>query len=195
MNKEELEKRFKNQRSTKFTIVLNDNELNLFKSSKNIYNKLMTAENYSVNFIGVICHDKDTDEQGNLKTKHYHVVISYDKTYRIGSIINLLTDLFHCNENQITIDKCNDLVAQTRYLIHLDDGDKEQYLPFDVYTNDVETFNKYCLVTKVKSISELIAVVKRYHYDLEEIMLNIVNYDKWRRYINDLVINYNRKRC
>lgn len=194
MTKQELEKRFKNQRSNKFTIILNDNELKLFKNSKYIYNKLMTAENYAVNFIGVICHDKDTDEQGQLKTIHYHVVIYYDKTYRIGSIINLLIELFHCNENQITIDKCNDLVAQTRYLIHLDDGDKEQYLPFDVYTNNVEEFNKYCSATRVKDISQLIAIVKRCHYDLEEIMLKVVNYDKWRRFINDLVGNYYRKK-
>ena len=32
MNKQELEARFKNQRSTQFTIVLNDNELHLFKN-------------------------------------------------------------------------------------------------------------------------------------------------------------------
>lgn len=194
MNKQELEIRFRNQRSNMFTIVLNDNELHLFQNAENII-KVFTSDNTKyVRFIAAILHDKDKDEHGQYKTKHYHVVVQFECNYRIGTVINFISDSFKCNENQITIDKCNNLCAQTRYLIHLDDGDKAQYFPFDVCTNDKDTLNRFLKTEIITNITQLISVVRSYHYDLEEIMMNISNYDKWRRYINDLIINHNRRR-
>lgn len=193
MTKQELEARFRSQRSTQFTIVLNDNELHLFKSSENIVKLLTSDDTKYINFIACIKHDKDKDEHGILKTVHYHVVIQFDCRYSFGTVIDFLTFTFKCNENQITIDKCNDLCAQSRYLIHLDDGDKEPYLPFDVVTNKQVELDKFFKTQKITSITQLISVVRSYHYDLEEIMMNITNYDKWRRHICDLIINHNRR--
>ena len=82
---------------------------------------------------------------------------------------------------------------QSRYLCHLDDFDKEKYFDFEVVTNDRELLKKYFSLEKVKDLSDLINIVKRCHYDLELIMTSIANYDRWRKYINDLIINYYRK--
>lgn len=187
--------KFLNQRSSKFTIILNDNELHLFKNAKNIVKQVCCNENLCVLFIASILHDSDVDDSTkHVKTSHYHLVVSFDRIYRLGTIINYLSDTFHCNKNQITIDKCSDICAQTRYLLHLDDFDKHQYDRFDIATNDIDTLNRYLNKYIVRDLHDLIGFVQRHHYDLEEIMNEIASYDRWRKYINDLIINYNRKR-
>lgn len=182
-----------NQRSDKFTIVLNDNELELFKNTRNVVNKFMLEEDMDIIYIACIKHDKDKDEKGDLKTLHYHVVMQVNKVCRIGTMLNCISNIFKCNENQITIDKCNSLCMQSRYLLHIDDFDKAKYDLFDVVTNDVDVFRRYYDMVFIRDLHDLVAVVKRYHYDLEEIMCSIGNYDKWRKYINDLIINNARK--
>lgn len=192
MSEKDLE-RFYNQRSDKFTLILNDNELEFFKSAKSIYRRFMTEDDIGIEFIACIQHNKDYDEElKQLKTLHYHVVIQLSKICRIKTMINKIMSMFHCNENQITIDKCNSIVMQTRYLLHLDDFDKYQYDKYDVVCNDKDVLERYCNLVIIRDIHDLIGVVKHYHYDLEEIMLSVAHYDKWRKYINDLIINYNR---
>ena len=68
-----------NQRSDKFTIVLNDNECDLFRNAHNIVNKIITCYDVNVSYVACIMHDKDIDEETNhVKTKHYHVVLELD---------------------------------------------------------------------------------------------------------------------
>lgn len=188
MSKEKDLERFYNQRSDKFTIVLNDNELQLFKSARNIYVTLMTSENLSPVFLACIQHDRDYDEElMQYKTRHYHVVVQLGSICRIKTVINCLCNLFHCNENQISIDKCNSIVMQTRYLCHLDDFDKAQYFQNEVECNDKDVLNRYFNLVIVRDLHDLIAVVKRYHYILEDCMCNIAHWDKWRKYVLDLI--------
>lgn len=183
-----------NQRSDKFTLVLNDNELNLFDNARKVVNKFLLQDDIDLLYIACIKHDRDKDDNGDLKTVHYHVVMQLNKVCRIGTMINRISDVFHCNQNQISIDKCNSLCMQSRYLMHLDDFDKAKYDITDVVCNDYDVLNRYYNMVFVRDLHDLIAVVRNYHYDLEQIMVAIGNYDKWRKYINDLIINYNRKR-
>lgn len=183
-----------NQRSDKFTIVFNDNECDLFRNANNIVNKIITSYDVGVSYVACIMHDKDIDEETNhVKTKHYHVVLELDSICRVGTCMKWLSNLFHCNENQISIDKCTSLAMQSRYLIHKDDFDKYLYSEYDVVTNNLARFNDYLLLVKIRDLKDLICRVKEYHYDLEIIMSKIVNYDKYRKYINDIIVNYYRK--
>lgn len=189
----EDKERWLNQRSTDFCIVLNDNELKLFKNSRNIFNKFMCSESLSPVFIAVNYHDKDYDEEEHrLKTEHYHIALQLGKMCRIGTILKTICDLFHCNENQVSIEKCSSICMYSRYLCHLDDYDKFQYFESDVITNDKDVLSRYYSLVIVRDLHDLITVVKHYRYNLEEIMQNVAHYDKWRKYINDLIINYHR---
>lgn len=185
-----------NQRSDRFSLVLNDNELHLLKNSQHIVNKIMCDEKQII-FIAVIYHDRDKreDDKSSLKTPHYHMVIQFGGNYRIGTIIAWLSNLFKINENQIQIEKCSSLEMQCRYLTHLDDFDKEQYLEKDIVTGYGmrETLKRYYRLTIVKDLNELVELVKQYHYDLETIMVTIAHYDKWRKYISDLIMEYHRR--
>lgn len=194
MTKEEERERWLNQRSDKFTIILNDNELQLFKSARHILQEFKLSEQLGLVFIACIKHDRDKCDNGiDLKTVHYHVVVHLNKICRIRTLLKYLCDTFHCNENQVSMDKCNSLCMQSRYLVHLDDFDKEQYYESEVETNDRDVLKRYLELVIVRDVHDLIAIVKHYNYDLELIMLNISNYDKWRKYINDLISNNRRK--
>lgn len=194
MSKIDDRERWLNQRSTDFSIVLNDNELKLFKSSRHIFTKFMTSESMSPVYIAIIYHDNDyIEEEHRLKTPHYHIALELGKMCRVGTLLRTICDLFHCNENQVSIEKCSSICMYSRYLCHLDDYDKYQYLTADVVTNDIDVLNRYYSLVIVRDIHDLINVVKHYRYDLEEIMQNVAHYDKWRKYINDLIINNVRK--
>lgn len=183
-----------NQRTNKFTIVLNDNELDVFKNCKHIVQKFIYSEQLDVNYIACIKHDRDIDNvEHHVKTVHYHVVLELNKVCRVGTLLNWISLNFYANENQITIDKCSSLPMQTRYLLHLDEIDKIRYHESEVVTNNLDYFNSCIELVIIRDIKDLIARVKEYHYDLEMIMSKIVHYDKWRRYINDLIINHNRQ--
>lgn len=185
---------FKNQRGDEFSLVLNENEVELLKSSRNIVNQI-NNNIWTLDFIACILHDKDIDEETKfVKTKHYHLILTFNGKYRVGTIMKWLTDIFKINENQISIEKCNNLVMQCRYLAHLDDPDKEQYNPEDIVSNDIGKIKKMYNLIFIKDIANCVQEVRNRHYDLETIMTEIANYDKYRKYINDLIINHFRSR-
>lgn len=189
--------KFLNMRSDKFTIILNDNELKLFKSAEHILSEFVTHDAITPVYIACILHDRDkVDGQQQFKTPHYHVVVQFDKVCRIGTMINYIMDMFHCNENQITIDKCNSICMQSRYLIHADDFDKAQYFLTEVKVKSEcrDAFERYLSLVIVRDYHDLIGVVKHYNYSLEECMQNIAHYDKWRRPILDLIADHFRKK-
>ena len=68
-----------------------------------------------------ILHDKDTDDDGNLKKPHWHIVITF-KSQRTASAI---AKEFGIEPNYIQPTKSRDKAL--RYLVHADDCDKYQY--------------------------------------------------------------------
>lgn len=183
------------QRSDKFSLVLNDNELNLLKSSAFIKQQFIKSD-LEIKFIAIIKHDRDKSEEdeNRIKTVHYHITLELWINYRIGTIINKICDMFPLlNANQVQIEKCSSIAMQTRYLTHIDDGDKIPYDIWEIETNDKATLTKYYNLRKVNNLDDLILFVREKKYDLEEIMKTLANYDKYRKYISDLIVNNYRK--
>ena len=119
----------------------------------------------------------------------------YDIRGQKANVVIIAKDAGEASKKKI-IDKCNYLCAQTRYLIHEDEYEKEKYHydRGDIATNKYDTLYRYLDIKRIADLKDCVDVVRQYHYDLEEIMMNISNYDKWRKYINDLVVNYHRKK-
>lgn len=189
LDKEKLREKFLSQRSSAFTIVLNDDFDGLIlRDVHYVYRSLMVAELPLV-FIACIKHEKDLSDDGHKKIPHYHIVLVFSGSYRVGTILKKIMDVFNgLNENQISIDKCSSVSAQTRYLIHLDDFDKYQYDSVDIETNNrgqVEYYLKE--VHKIVDVNDLITVVREYRNLTELIrVLGIENYKKYRMVIKDL---------
>lgn len=177
-----------NQLSNDFSLVLNDSGADLFHSARDIVRKLSTDETHTIEFIACILHDRDYNELGDKKTLHYHLVIKFQNRFRVGSIINYIVDKFHCNANQVQIEKCIDIGAQARYLIHLDNREKTQYRVDEVFTNNSDTYNYYLSHLRVLDERDLINIIERFHSKKEIFLrLGFKQYSKYSRIINDLM--------
>lgn len=181
------------ERSNQFFCVFNDNELNLFKNSNYIFSKIMKCNSLDVGFIALIKHENEWDsEEKKIKVPHYHVFfnLKFQQICSCNTILNIIVELFHCNREQISIRKATDVVKCVRYLCHLDDMDKDKYLPFDIVSNDDKKVGDYMSMTLViNDVRDLVSVVKRHNYNLESIILSIgnKNYKTYRQVIGDLI--------
>ena len=184
------------QRSNRVCFILNDNGADLFHNSKFILNKLI--EVFSPTFCAVIKHDKDIDDEINqLKTIHYHVVMCCYSNMILQSYLFMICKTFHCNENQITIEKCGDIVMSTQYLIHQNDLDKYQYYPFDIESNDTKVLHAYLSkIVKINTTEEAVALYDRFDGNIRSLMKNLSKkvYKDWRIFFQDLERFDNKRR-
>lgn len=74
-----------------------------------------------------ILHDKDTDENGELKKPHWHIVLVFPNQ----RTVNPIAKEFGIKSNYLQLSHDRD--AALRYLIHADDPDKYQYSPDEVF--------------------------------------------------------------
>ena len=101
-------------------IIDNDNLLKFFEDNKDI-----------ISYYSYILHN-DTDKL------HYHILIETRSNLAKNTIINMFAKQLKCNRDIVQVLYAIDFVKENRYLIHLDDIDKEPYLLNDVSSNDIE---------------------------------------------------------
>jgi hypothetical protein len=82
-----------------------------------------------------IYHNKDINDNGELKKAHYHIIIYEHKRTYCSTILNKLVELLGVNPLAITIDKCVDIQGAIQYLIHKNDKEKYQYNELDIVSN------------------------------------------------------------
>lgn len=86
-------------------------------------------------YYAYIFHDKDIDDEGNLKSRHLHFVAQDRHSLKSWS------QLLGIPENMIEIPR--NWRSVNRYLIHIDETDKFHYSSDDVVTNMPLRFNNY----------------------------------------------------
>lgn len=96
---------------------------------------------------GFIFHDKDKDENGELKKRHMHVFV---KSHPLR--LSAWADKFDLPENMIEIPKS--VYACARYLIHADQPEKYQYNIDDVVSSNIEYYKKRWFSDKDADIDE-----------------------------------------
>lgn len=171
-------------RATEWSIVINKpTDTSVGLSLKKLFNTLKSV----YQFVAIIEHDQDVNDDGTPKTKHYHTVIT-TKRMRKGTLLNDLTELLDIPSNCISIDRVKSMRGALRYLIHMDDDDKTQYAPFMVLTNNESYYNS-ALIERIELITpeNLIEIVDKY-VTTRQILLHIglENYKKWAMIIRDL---------
>lgn len=72
-------------------------------------------------YYAFILHNKDTDNKGQIKKPHYHIIIRLDNACTIETLANKL------GIEKNYIQNIKNERAYIRYLIHFDDADKFQY--------------------------------------------------------------------
>ena len=97
-------------------------------------------------YCGII-HDKDTKSDGELKTKHIHLVLILNKRQRAQTILNNIVVCFGIgtgNESQVQLQECLSIVGAIQYLTHKNNADKHKYNFDDIYSNlPIETLNEF----------------------------------------------------
>jgi hypothetical protein len=122
-----------------------------------------------------ILHDKDTDENGELKKPHIHWVGR--ATPRCLSVVSNFLGL---PENDIEVVKNFDNMVM--YLIHLNDIDKFQYSPDDVETNLPNIGQILRRLSEGQVVKDLAsAKLKKSWYDLIQYSVDTDSYDVLRR--------------
>lgn len=122
-----------------------------------------------------ILHDKDVDENGELKKSHIHWVGR--ATPRCLSVVSNFLGL---PENDIEVVKNFDNMVM--YLIHLNDIDKFQYSPDDVETNLPNIGQLLRRQSEGQIVKDLAsAKMNKSWYDLVQYAVDIDSYDILRR--------------
>lgn len=111
-------------RSRNFTFVVYD---------ENVSDVLDKLNSISCTFI-YIKHDKDYDNDNNLKKVHYHFIVCFENARSLDHIKSILNLSF--------VEAVNSLKKAVLYLIHFNNSEKTLYSPDEVL-GDTELFFQY----------------------------------------------------
>lgn len=100
------------------------------------WDKIIKVAKSSYKYYWYIFHDSDTDDNGQIKKKHLHLVC-YDSSP--STIKKAISNFEGCTLPNL-VEACRNGRAMLRYLIHLDDKDKFQYESKQVQTNNMTQF-------------------------------------------------------
>lgn len=123
-----------------------------------------------------ITHDKDIDEDGDVKKAHTHVWVTYNNACTLTALAK-----------RIGIDKrfiqyANDDKSRIRYLVHLDDPKKYQYKREDIHSNTDLSFAFRNEKNEGECVLELIELThKMSSYDTIKYAVQNNIYDVLRR--------------
>lgn len=112
--------------------------------------RVITQNRRKIRSYAYINHDRDTDDKGELKKSHYHIVFrtySQFTRFQIYKWFQKFTFDFDAESQEwikrenIDIQITKDITASTEYLTHKNDPDKYQYSVNDVISDDWEDIN------------------------------------------------------
>ena len=180
-----------NKRSSNFGIVLNAPKDRDFIEFYDFFMNTIKSYNSNFDFYSIF-HDSDIKDDGELKTSHYHIVISFKNGFRTrcATILNLFDD---DTRLCISIQLCVNLFSSIRYLIHLDNETKFQYSRDLISTNNKRMLSNYLDGnTELENLcaSELISICKDLEYSRMKILgyIGLNNFNKYYKVI-DLICN------
>lgn len=107
-----------------------------------------------------ITHDKDLDDNGNVKKEHIHVVLYFDNPRTIDSISKEM------NIPSNYIESYSSIKTALLYLVHYNQGEKVQYSADDTFGNLKTDLFKYILntpSTEEERVIKLLDLIDSYY--------------------------------
>ena len=174
-------------KSTQWSLVLNNP---LENSSGLSCKKILQTLNGIYPFIAVILHDQDINDDGQLKTAHFHLILESKRT-RKSTLLKQISDLLDLPLNCISCKEIINWRKAVRYITHIDYEDKTYYLPSDIYTNDRIYLDSFFASREENICEEKLIEIVRYEKTTAKILLKIgmENYKKYAQIIRDLQRN------
>lgn len=132
-------------------------------------------------------HDRDVNADGEIKKAHWHILLTYDGPVGL-SAVEKITDKLNCPKPQ----KIASGKGLVRYMIHMDNPEKFQYLKSDIVAHngaDVESYFELTATNKLEIMKDIV----RYIYENEidnysDFLMHCIEHDdNWF----DIAINSN----
>lgn len=185
-------------RSDLFEIVLQKvDTLNKKTIEENILKEYLIKSD-NIRFWAFILHDKDIDNNGAVKTPHYHIVVKFYSPYGKNTIINAFAKDLMINKNIIGVQIVRSLVSITRYLSHSDSPEKYRYNELHVCSSNNEEYLEIYNGTDIFTLDmqSLLNVLEKCD-TLAQVYcaIGLKNSVKYRGVINDLWRDYQVKKA
>lgn len=148
----EKEKRFRT-----FMLILYKDDPNYYDYINFILDKEFSNKKFR--YCG-ITHDKDINDNGELKKPHEHIVLYFDNPRTINSISKEM------NIPSQYIEKYNSLKTALLYLLHYNQGDKAQYDVNDTFGDlqlDLKKLVKNSVKTEEERVLQIIDLIDNYY--------------------------------
>ena len=126
-------------------------------------------------------HDKDLDDDGNIKKSHYHLLLAYSSATTLNNIRGWFNACGMPESDLHAVRVCASGVGYYRYLTHMDNPEKAQYDVNDirVFNDSDEIFKKFSKTSseKIDDLVRLFQLVDElntisFHSLLQYLMLN-----------------------
>ena len=132
-------------------------------------------------------HDKDMNEDGEIKKSHYHILLTFDGPVTEKQVIKLIDPL-----NTPLPKKVGSARGLVRYMAHLDNPEKYQYSRDEIVGHcgaDVESYFELTKTSKMSVMKEIITYIYENKIDnyADFLMICIQHSDDWF----DVATNYN----
>lgn len=139
-----------------------------------------------------INHDKDITELGEVRKSHLHIVLKLKTKITKNGLLKKLATLLEIDITRISAQITRNQDLMIRYLMHIDNKEKEPYPPFEVITNRKDILNN-----AIKGESEredltaesLILTIEKFGGNRLKIMgeIGLKNYTRFRGTIADII--------
>jgi len=164
----------------------------LTKPTEWYYRRLKQWCMSSCEYYFFIEHNKDLNEQGEVKFRHIHLVLYLNNSQtRLLTTLNALSTICEIDTLAIQVDKLVDRSGAIQYLIHKNDLNKAQYTIDQIITNlpcqELETIMN--TQEEHMSATYLVDVVKLHKGNKLAILkhIGLGYYHMYRQVINDII--------
>lgn len=113
-------------------------------------------ENQGLQFFAIF-HNRDKQDDGTAKAVHCHVVLIAKNRVRLSSVLGL--PVKSSLPDFIGARPCSNAIGAIRYLVHLDNPEKEAYNPDEIVTNNPLAVQEAVTAVVIRSARDLVDVV------------------------------------
>lgn len=161
-----------NTKSSLFTCVIEEyDEANQFHYNEEHIRSYLENEDY-ISYWAFIKHDKDCDDEGEVKRTHYHLIIVCNNPYSKDRILSELSKNLVKSRNVLSVRSYNDVYQAVQYLIHANDKKKFQYDKSEIISSSSAETDIYLLGEFTLTIEKIIDIIKHSH-NLKEVYITI----------------------
>lgn len=147
-----------NSKSELFTLVIDRlDKLNNIEVTPSMLKGYLDEQDF-IEYYAFILHDRDVNDEGEIKTPHYHLVLKCNTRYAKETVITDFAKSLKLNRVCVKCKAYHDIYGAVQYLIHQNDTDKYQYPQTDIVSSSIADTEVYLIGQFDIDINKLIDI-------------------------------------